>query len=96
MLKIIAKSKIKEGRMEEYLDAVRALVEGSQAEEGNISYTLNQSRDDPNTVAFFEVWKDQAAFEFHTQTEHFTTILPKLGEFVESGEPAMFFTEIQL
>lgn len=95
MLKIIAKSKLKEGCLEAYLAAVRELVEQSQAEEGNVSYTLNQQADDPNTVVFLEVWKDQAAFEFHTKTPHFTGILPTLGQYVESGEPALFLTEVE-
>ena len=42
-----------------------------------------------------EIWKDQAEFEFHTKTPHFTTILPKLREFTEPGDPALFLTEVE-
>lgn len=95
MLKIIATTNVKEGCMEQYLAGVQELVEKSQAEEGNITYTLNRVKDAPNKLIMLEIWKDQAAFEFHVQTPHFTTILPKLREFTEPGEPAMFLTEVE-
>lgn len=94
MLKIVAKSKIKDGCMEQYIAAVKELVEKSQAEEGNVSYTVNRLESDPSVVAFIEVWKDRAAFEFHIKTEHFTSILPGLKDFVEESYPAEFYTEV--
>ena len=94
MLKIVAKSKIKDGCMEQYIAAVKELVEKSQAEEGNVSYTVNRLESDPSVVAFIEVWKDRAAFEFHIKTEHFTGILPGLKDFVEESYPAEFYTEV--
>ena len=94
MLKVIARSRIKPGCKDEYMSKVRELVERSRAEEGCISYTLNQSQSDPNLVSFFEEWKDQAAFDFHKQTEHFTSILPELSKLREDGPPAEIFTEI--
>ena len=96
MLKIVAKSRIKEGCMDQYLAAVKELVQKSQAEEGNISYTVNQLESDSSVVAFIEVWKDRDAFEFHIGTEHFTTILPGLGAYVEEGFPPEFYQEVEL
>lgn len=95
MLKIVAKTKIKESMQEQYKAAVKELVRKSQAEEGNVSYTVNQLTSDPTIFAFIEVWKDQAAFEYHVKTEHFTTILPSLKDFVEESYPAEFYTEIE-
>lgn len=95
MLKIIATTNVKEGCMEQYLAGVEELVKQSQAEEGCVTYTLNRVKDAPNKLIMLEIWKDQAAFEFHTKTPHFTTILPKLREFTEPGEPALFLTEVE-
>lgn len=95
MLKVIATTNVKEGCMEQYLAGVKELVEKSQAEEGCVMYTLNHVKDAPNKLIMLEIWKDQAAFEFHTKTEHFTTILPKLREFTVPGEPAIFLTEVE-
>lgn len=95
MLKIVAKSKIKEGKMDQYLETVAELVKKSQAEEGNVAYTVNALRGAENVVAFIEIWKDQAAFDFHVKTEHFTSILPKLRDFVEEGYPAEIYDEVE-
>ena len=95
MLKVIATTNVKEGCMEQYLAGVKELVEKSQAEEGNVMYTLNRVKDAPNKLIIMEIWKDQAAFEFHIQTPHFITILPQLRAFTEPGEPAMFLTEVE-
>ena len=95
MLKIVAKSKIKEGLQEQYKAAVKELVRKSQAEEGNISYTVNQLASDPTIFAFIEMWKDQAAFEYHIKTKHFIVILPTLKDYVEESYPAEFYTEVE-
>lgn len=91
MLAIVAKSKIKEGCKEQFFAAVRELQLKSQAEEGNISFSVTLSREDSSVAVFIELWKDQAAFDFHTKTEHFTTILPALDTFIEEHYPTEFF-----
>ncbi len=95
MLKIIAKSKIKDGCLDQYFASVRELVEKSQAEEGNVSYTVNRLESDPSVVAFIEVWKDRAAFEYHVKTDHFNGILPTLRDYIEESYPAEFYTEVE-
>ena len=96
MIKIVAKMTVKEGCAEEFKAAAKALVEQSAAEAGNVFYTLNVSAEDPNKFAIIECWKDQAAIDFHNQTEHFTTILPKLGALCEEGGNAVeFYQEVE-
>ena len=95
MLKIVAKMQVKEGCAEKFKETARELVAKSQAEEGNIYYTLNVSNEDPNVLAFLECWKDKAALDIHEKTEHFTSILPKLGELCEKNFPVEFFTEVE-
>ena len=95
-LKIYIKFKIKEGHVEDYLAARRELVQKSQAEEGNITYTLNAVKDQPNVVALLEIWKDEEALEIHKNTEHFKNLVPVGGEFVENVIMADTFTEYEL
>lgn len=95
MIKIIAKSKIKADCIDLYKTAVRELVEKSCAEEGNVYYTVNQNTADPTRFAFIECWKDQAAIDFHNNSEHFKRLVPMLGKFVEQGEGVEFFNEIE-
>ena len=95
MIKIVAKMRVQEGKVEEFKATARELVAKSRAEEGNVFYTLNQSTREPNTLAFIECWKDQAAIEFHNATPHFQGILPRLAALCEPGDPADFFTEVE-
>ena len=52
MIKIVAKSLIREDQVESFKELVRELVEKSSAEEGNISYSLNVSRDNPRLFSW--------------------------------------------
>lgn len=94
MIKIVAVMKIKGECLGNFKALAKELVEKSRAEEGNISYSLNELIGDPTTLAFIEIWKDQASIDIHNATEHFTSILPKLGELCESAQPVNLFTEV--
>ena len=95
MIKIVARLLVKEDKVEEFKAAAKELVEKSRAEEGNVFYSLNVSTANPRLLAFIECWKDQAAIDVHNATEHFTTILPKLGGMCEEGQPVEMFTEVE-
>lgn len=94
MIKIVAKMVVREDAIGQFHELAKELVEKSRAEEGSISYSLNQSTADPKLHAFIEIWKDQAAIDAHNQTEHFTTILPKLAELTTEPQPVDLFTEV--
>lgn len=94
MIKIVAKMVVREDAIGQFHELARELVEKSRAEEGNISYSLNQRTADQKLHAFIEIWKDHAAIDAHNQTEHFTTILPKLAELTTEPQPVDLFTEV--
>lgn len=72
MMNIIhAHLKIKPEKREEFLEVVKPLVEGSQAEEGNIRYELYELTTDINTFVVLEEWKDMDAIKFHNETSHY-------------------------
>ena len=87
MIAIIAKQIIKKSELEKYDTLVAELVEKSRNEEGNVSYVNVQDRNDERIRIFMELWKDQKALDLHDASEHFTRIVPQLGElFDEPGE----------
>lgn len=94
MIKILAKSTIKPGCLEGYLETVKGLVEGSQAEEGNLYYTLNQDINDENSIVIMEGWKDQEAIDIHNASEHFTTIVPKLAQYLLAPSEVTLYKEL--
>ena len=95
MIKIVAKMLVRADKVEEFKAVAKELVEKSRAEAGNVFYSLNVSTTNPRLLAFIECWKDQEAIDIHNATEHFTGILPKLGEMCEEGQPGELFTEVE-
>ncbi len=93
MIKIVAENIVKEGKKEEFLAIAKDLIAKSRAEEGNISYTLNQNIKKPNVLTFIEMWKDEEAIASHNASEHFQTAVPKLGEICEGGSIDLY-TEV--
>ena len=55
-------------RVEAFKAALKIDVEGSREEEGCLRFDLLQDNDDPNKFVFYEVYKDQAAADFHKVT----------------------------
>ena len=94
MIKIVAKMPVKASEVENFKATAKELVEKSAAEAGNVSYSLNVSTENPNLFAIIECWKDQAAIDFHNNTEHFTGILPKLSALCEGEVSIELFNEI--
>lgn len=94
MIKIVASVVVKEDKIAEFQKMAAELVEKSQAEEGNVSYSLNQSTGDKCKHAFIEIWKDQEAIDKHNASEHFTTLLPKLGELASEPMSVELYTEV--
>ena len=74
----------KEGKEEELLEALHALIPATRSEEGNIRYELNQAIDAPRTITFIEKYAGQEAFDFHCNTPYiktfFDTVPPRVVE----------------
>ncbi|CAN5322942.1 putative quinol monooxygenase [soil metagenome] len=51
-------------------EAMTAMVEASRADAGCISYGYAQDVFEPDLIRVSEVWKDQAAVDFHFATPH--------------------------
>ncbi|MFI3168958.1 MAG: putative quinol monooxygenase [Faecalibacterium sp.] len=94
MIKIVAKGKIKDGKLEEVIKAATPLVAGSRGEKGNLSYSLNQSIKNPNEICFIEFWIDQRAIDIHNETEHFKTGVSQLGSLLDGGLSIELYKEI--
>ena len=95
MIKIVAKTKFREDSIDEVKALVKELVEKSQAEEGNISYSFNQNIQDPSIMTMIEIWQDKAAIDAHNASEHFQRIFPQMGAFA-AGKPEIdLYTEIE-
>ncbi|TKX55629.1 antibiotic biosynthesis monooxygenase [Halorubrum sp. SP3] len=80
-------------KRDEALDLIADLAEKSRAEPGMIDYRPATDVDDPNVVRFFEQYEDEAAFEAHSQTEHFQEFEAALPDLL-AGEPEVTRFEV--
>ncbi|MDW7671841.1 MAG: putative quinol monooxygenase [Bacillota bacterium] len=83
MITIVAKSVLKEGKVEDFKVITRELIEESRKEAGCISYNLYQDVKNHKILTFIEEWEDLEAIELHNVSEHFTRIVPQLSELRE-------------
>ena len=86
MITIIAEFDVNIDKVEDFLEAVKPLVEGSNTEAGCNRYELHKALDSDNTYTMIEEWKDQTAIDSHNASDHYTSIVPSLGEFMK-GKP---------
>lgn len=92
MISIIAKLPIKEGKVEEAVQAVKELMAEVAKEEGTLSYTLNRDPKNPSTLVFMERYKDKTAMEAHSATPHFKAFFGKSGALL-AGRPEIIMME---
>ena len=95
MIKIIAKILVKEEAIEKFQKEAQELIEKSRAEEGNVTYTLNQNISNPSEHVFMEIWKDEEAIKKHNASEHFTGIFPKLAALAKEDPAVDLYKEIR-
>ena len=76
---------VKPGKRTEFYEAVNKLgvPEKSRAEAGNIRYDYYMAADNDNEILLVENWKDEAAFKFHCDQEHFKALGKLKSEYVE-------------
>lgn len=86
MITVIAKLPVQEGKAEETITAIKALMKKVATEEGTLLYSLNRKSSDPNTLIFVERYKDKAALAAHGATPHFKEFSGKLAT-VLAGKP---------
>jgi quinol monooxygenase YgiN len=66
----VAEFLAKNGKTDELIDALHALINPTHAESGCIRYELNQRTDQPNGITFIEKWQDKKAFDEHCATAY--------------------------
>lgn len=81
-------------KRDEALDLIEDLVEQSQSEGGMVDYRAATDVSDPNVVRFFEQYENEAAFEAHSQTDHFQEFEEMLPDLL-AGEPKVLRFEVE-
>ena len=74
MLAMWVKVRVKPELKQRFLDAIEVDALGSEKDEpGCLRFNVLQDAQDANVYYFYEVYKDQAAFEGHRAAPHYAT-----------------------
>ena len=93
MFTLVARYYMKEGTEESALQLLRTVVPLARQEPGCITYTLNQSVDDPRQLMLFERYVDEAAFLEHVATPYVQEIVVgKVMPMIQKRERELFTT----
>ena len=76
------------GKEAEVQALLGGLADASREEEGCIEYGFYRDRADATRILAFEIWADQAALDFHFNTEHFKSAIGRL-ETLLATEPVI-------
>jgi quinol monooxygenase YgiN len=92
MISVIAKLPVKAAKVDEAVEAIKAMMTEVAKEDGTLLYTLCRAKETPNVLVFMERYKDSDALKRHSSSPHFKTFSGKLRDFLE-GKPEISIME---
>jgi quinol monooxygenase YgiN len=72
---VVARWRAKAGSEERVVAVLEELTRASRAEPGCLGYQPHRSAEDPHDFLIYEQYADEAAFETHSGSEHFTRLV---------------------
>ncbi|EEX73634.1 antibiotic biosynthesis monooxygenase [Leptotrichia hofstadii F0254] len=94
MIHILASFEVKNDKLSDFIKLCNELIKESRAEEGCVSYHLQQNTEKENHLVFVEEWKSNEAIEKHNASGHFTRIVPLLVEMCENAPVIQTFNKL--
>lgn len=79
MLRVTARNVVSKGKVGEFLETVKPLIEATRKEEGCMQYELHRDLGNENILTFLEIWESKERLDAHMETSHFKEAIPKLG-----------------
>jgi quinol monooxygenase YgiN len=71
MISFVVRMRFAPEDREQVTEALRLLTEASRQEPGCVTYIPHELAEDPNCIAIYEQYRDQAALDAHRNSEHF-------------------------
>jgi quinol monooxygenase YgiN len=72
---VAAHWRAKDGAEDRVAEIIEELTPLSRAEPGNRHYQAQRSAEDPRHFFLYEIYADEAAYQAHMETEHFTRLV---------------------
>jgi quinol monooxygenase YgiN len=94
MVALIAKMKIKEGKMNEAVGLFRGLIPRVAEEKGTMAYAVCLDKAHPDILVVFERYRYREAIQAHSSTPHFKEFSKALGTFLKEKPEINILEEI--
>lgn len=72
---VAAKWRAHPGKADRLLEVIQAMTPPSRAEPACVFYQAQRSQTDPDLFLLYEQYDDEAGYEAHMNTEHFTRLV---------------------
>ena len=83
---IYVEFELPKGKLDEFLEVSKVLVEGSKKDHGCIRYDLHNVVSNPHKFVLFEEWESKEDLDVHLKSENVEkTIKPYFTQFVEGS-----------
>jgi quinol monooxygenase YgiN len=91
---VCAKWTAKDGKQDRLQEVIHEMTEPSRAEPGNRYYQAQRSPENPRLYFLYEQYEDEAAYEAHMASEHFTRLVKEeaIPELLEAREREFYET----
>ena len=74
-LLVVAQWEAKEGEADRIADILARFLPEAQREPGTQLFLISRAKDNPAQFLFYELFRDEAAFKAHQESEHFKTYI---------------------
>jgi quinol monooxygenase YgiN len=74
-LLVVAQWEAKEGQADKVADILRHFLPEAQGEPGVKLFLISRAKENPAQFLFYELFRDEAAFKAHQESEHFKTYI---------------------
>ena len=89
---VVARWRANAGSEERVIAVLEELTRATRAEPGCVGYQPHRSTDDPRDFLIYEQYADEAAFQAHIESEHFTRLVLEeaVPELLESRDRTFY------
>lgn len=93
MIKLIAENYIREDSIHIVRPMFEEMIESTRNEEGCVEYRLFIDEEDISHFIFIEEWESKEALDRHSNSDHFTRLIPKIKEYSSKEGKITFMRE---
>ncbi len=92
--RVIVTMEVKEGKKQEALNTLIPLAELARKKQGNISYDIYSSTDNPNELVLDQLWSNKAAFDKHYNSPEASNSRHTLESLTVKPAQVKIYTEV--